>query len=415
MKDRPVSVILVGLGGMGRAYLECLLEEFPRSRVWIQAAVDPFLRSPEVLSRLKAEGIPLVPSLSETPAAGRRPDCIILCSPIQHHVPQACEALSLGAHVLCEKPLGATVQEANRLIQAKNEAHGWVMVGYQWSFSRAIRGLKKDILRGAFGRPLRFRTLCLWPRDQAYYRRNDWAGRLKDPEGAWVLDSPANNAMAHFLHNLFFLLGDRMDESAFPEEVTAELYRAYPVENFDTVACRARTRGGVEVLFYASHAVSQDVSPRFVLEFEGATVRFGEDGDEIAAFPRSGTPRVYGSPESEHPLHKLFVALQRVRVPGPVVCGPEAARAQTLCVNGIQDSRPEIVPFPETLIQKSPGEDRLWVEGLGEVLCECYRKALLPSETDVRWAAPGKRVNLRNYRYFPGGQPPRGRAEVGET
>jgi len=42
------------------------------------------------------------------------------------------------------------------------------MIGYQWSYSEGIQSLKKDILSGLFGKPIRMKSLCLWPRDFAY-------------------------------------------------------------------------------------------------------------------------------------------------------------------------------------------------------------------------------------------------------
>ncbi len=44
-------------------------------------------------------------------------------------------------------------------------------------------------------------------------------------QGRLVLDSPVNNACSHYLHNMFYVLGDRLDRSDQPKWVTAELYR----------------------------------------------------------------------------------------------------------------------------------------------------------------------------------------------
>jgi hypothetical protein len=55
-------------------------------------------------------------------------------------------------------------------------------------------------MKGMLGRPKRLKTLVLWPRDFAYYNRNDWAGKKTDQNGRPVLDSVAHNATSHFLH-----------------------------------------------------------------------------------------------------------------------------------------------------------------------------------------------------------------------
>jgi hypothetical protein len=256
---------------------------------------------------------------------------------------------------------------------------------------------------GIFGKPVQLKTLCLWPRDEAYYKRNDWAGKIKDSQEKWVLDSPANNAMAHFLHNLFYVLGDKLDGCAMPSEVTAELYRAYPIENYDTAACRAFTPDGVEILFYASHTTSGDLGPMFTMEFEKATITFGDVADDVIAMDRKGNTKRYGSPEAEHPLLKLFEAVRTIREPGTILCGPEASIAQTLCMNGMQESVSEIIDFSTSKIDSDPECSRRWVKNLLQELESCYKRGILPSEAGLDWACSGKSVNLENYHHFPGG------------
>jgi hypothetical protein len=180
-------------------------------------------------------------------------------------------------------------------------------------------GLKRDLLEGRYGRPLRLATLCAWPRDRAYYRRNSWAGRLRDRDsGAWVLDSPANNAMAHFLHNALFVLGPAMAHSALPAAVTAELARAYPIDSADTAACRVMTDGGCEVLFLASHVTERPIEPRFASN-AGRGHRTARP--TAASWGRRRPVTEYDDPDATHQFHKLFVAIDR---PGPGV-SPRAA------------------------------------------------------------------------------------------
>ncbi len=399
---------------MGLHYLKALLEEFSSDEVELRAVIDPYPEKSERYAELKKRKIPVFSTLNEFYESGKTADLTIISSPIHYHVPQSCEALQHGSPVLCEKPISATIQDADRLIQERDKANRWVMIGYQWSYSKAIQDLKRDIIKGLFGQPIRLKTLCFWPRGEDYYSRSNWLGRKKDEEGGWILDSPANNAMAHFLHNLFYILGERPDTSARPGEVTAELYRAYPIENFDTVACRAFSQEGTELLFYASHVTHVDKGPEFCFEFEQAIITYDTISDDIIATDRKGKEKNYGSPEESHPLRKLSEAVAAIRQPKPVICGLEAARSQTLCVNGIQESFPEVTEFPESMIQKEVQEGRLWVDGLEEAFSECYRKGILPSEGNFSWAHAGRAVDLRDYHYYPGGIPPADRADKSE-
>lgn len=405
IEPKPVSVVMVGIGGYGCSYLKTLLEGFPPGDIELCGSVDPSAEKSELYRELKRRKVPLFTTLEDFYTAGNFADLAVISSPIHFHVPQSITALQNGSHALCDKPLGATVQEAKDLIRVRDASGKRVKIGYQWSYSPSIQTLKKDIMKGLFGRPKRLKTLCLWPRDWDYFHRNDWAGKKRDNSGRWILDSPVNNAMAHFLHNLFYLLGDEISSSACPKEVTAEIYRVYPIENFDSAACRILTQQNTELLFYGSHATYADRGPIFNLEFEDAVISYGEFSDKIAAKDNKGAEKNYGSPEKDHPFLKLFEAVDSVKHPKPDVCGPEAAFSQTLCMNGIQESVPEILTFPKSLIHEENTQGRIWIKGLDEVLYRCYQQGVLPSEIKVRWAKKGKTINLENYHFFPGGEP----------
>ena len=397
-----VSLVLVGAGGMGSCYLNALFRDFASSNVVLRGVVEPRPERSASYEELLDRGISLYPTLFDFYRKSPPVDLAIIASPVHYHVIQSIFALRRGSCVLCEKPVSATVQDARRLIAEARSTRLWVKIGYQWSFSEAIRTLKEDIIRERFGRALCLKTLCFWSRDLTYFHRNNWAGKIKDEEGHWVLDSPANNAMAHFLHNAFYILGERRDSSAMPHAVTAELYRAYPVENYDTIACRAWTVEGTEILFYASHSTYKDLGPMFTIEFEKGIVSFGEDGDTIVAHTDKGEEIDYGSPE-KNPFQKLSDSLSAVHSVRPIICGPDASVAQTLCVNGIQESMPTVCSFPEAKVKKD--KSRIWADGLAEEFYECYKRKVLPSESGLSWAIRGKRVELDNYDSFPRGIP----------
>ena len=221
------------------------------------AAVDPYADTSPYLAELARRGIPVFTAPSPrrciASAIRRRPRRRLLPDP-PALPPTPPRPSAHGSHVLCEKPLCVTPDQAREMMRARDAAGRQVSIGYQWSFSPVIQRLKRDILAGVLGEPRRLSTMVLWPRDETYYRRNRWAGRLYTGQGHPVFDSPVNNACAHYLHNMLYVLGDRVDASAAPARVTAELYRANGIETYDTAALRCWTSGGVEIVFVVSHA-----------------------------------------------------------------------------------------------------------------------------------------------------------------
>ncbi len=213
--------------------------------------------------------------------------------------------------------------------------------------------------------------------------------------------------MAHFLHNLLYLGGPDIHLSARPRTVQAELYRAYPIESCDTAACRVTTDTGLEVLMYASHVTETAIEPRFTLEFETASVTFDAMAGGIIARDAAGHVKRYGAPDDSPQFKKLFDAVSAIRSPATVVCGPEAALAQTLVVNGMHESVCEPISFPDAVVVSDDQAGRRFVPELDETLSRCHERHLLPSEADISWARAGVPVDLDGYDAYPRGGPGR--------
>jgi predicted dehydrogenase len=395
MKEK-VTLAVIGIGGFGNSYVSELLDAPNQGDFAVVAVADPNPQACTRLPELKARGVAVYESSTALYTA-HQPDLVVLCSPPQLHARQTLEALAHRCRVLCEKPLCSSPEEIRLMSDAEAAAGLPVAIGYQWSFNPAIQELKADIGAGKFGKPLRLRTLVLWPRSEAYYSRNRWAGRKRDVQGDWVLDSPVNNACAHYLHNMFFVLGDKSHTSAVPRTMTAEIYRAYSIENYDTAAVRCITAEGVELLFVVSHAIENGRGPDFAYEFERATIEFSDcAGDHISVRYKDGSSRSYGSPHAE-PMRKLWYTVESLRKPNPPLCGIAAAASHTRCVWAIQESMPDIIDFPSTLIDVKgtpPGVQRN-VLGLHEALTDCYSSWRLPSELGLQWARSGRPVQLK--------------------
>ena len=206
----------------------------------------------------------------------------------------------------------------------------------------------------------------------------------------------------------FFCSANGSIAARLPVEVTAELYRANPIENFDTCVCRSRTADSTEILFVVSHATEKKIGPWFSFEFDRAVIRLDDAHPQITAEFHDGSVRLYGHPDDDPQEKKLWDFLTSIRAGKPVACGPEAASAQVLCVNGMQESMPEIVVFPDRMIRSRREPDNRWVtvEGLETALVGCFERNAMPSEMGMPWSVRASRVDLNPYDFFPKGDHP---------
>ncbi len=78
-------------------------------------------------------------------------DAVAIATPISTHFPLAREALRAGKHVLVEKPLAATVPEAEELVRLAAAAGRVLMVDHTFIYTGAVRKIRELIQAGEVG------------------------------------------------------------------------------------------------------------------------------------------------------------------------------------------------------------------------------------------------------------------------
>lgn len=400
-----IPLLLVGTGGYAGAYVDELLHKPRARRFQLVGAVDPYAAQSSSGRELIESGVPVYDTLEEF-YGEHRAQLAFLVTPICLHARQAEYCMEHGSDVLCEKPLSGSLKEAGDMMAARDRTGRRLAVGFQWSFSEGILQLKRDILNGVYGKIRRIRTLVYFPRNLDYYHRGTgWAGKRRLDTGEWILDSVASNAAAHYLHNMLFLTGKQTDQSAKPEKMEAEVYRANAIEMFDTCALRIYTDEGTELLFYASHAIPYeepyDNCMEFILEGEKGTVamRGGKKGESMVGQQNGGERILYPAPGSDN-MRKLYCMADAVQKGSPLPCVPETALPHLKCISALADSFPQTPKFPEEWIRYVEKDRQYICEGLGEILRECYLEGRLPwelrDEKHAAWSEKPHEINMKN-------------------
>lgn len=382
---REITIALCGANGFGLFYVENLLEGAGEHAVRFVACVDT--AEPRKRAELENAGVRIFTSLEAMYDALPCPDLVIVSTPIGCHSEHTLLCLSKGSHVLCEKPVASTVEDARAMQAAADEAGLILSIGYQWSYSPAIQELKRLVMSGALGESQCLKTLVMWPRTEKYYGRNAWAGAIKDERGGWVLDSPVMNAVSHYLHNALYVLGDEVGSSASFTGLEAELFRAYPIENYDTAALRMKTPQGATVLFYTTHVAKTFIGPMLNFRFDRATVTFADynlrdGGPNTGIVVRHDDGRVdnLGNPFVGS-AGKIWQTVDAIREGGETPCGAGAATPHLEAVHAAQ--RFPIKSFGPDRVERLAARDgtcQLWVPGLEPLLVACYDQEVLPSE-----------------------------------
>lgn len=132
------NLIHVGLGGWGMDW-ETTALRVTRDRVKTVAVVEAYEPALEqAKTTLKLRDDQCFPSLDDALGAVDA-DAVLITAPMEAHVPLAITAMEAGLHVLVEKPLAATVDEAREAIRVSEETGKVLQVSQNYRFYPAAR------------------------------------------------------------------------------------------------------------------------------------------------------------------------------------------------------------------------------------------------------------------------------------
>lgn len=383
----PARAALIGVSGYGRIHLHLLRELQARGAVRLTAAViiNPDEEA-QAVAELRAGGCRIHADYRTMLAAeAGRLDLCCIPTGIPWHAPMTIAALQAGAHVLVEKPLAGSLAEVDAIRAAERATGRWVAVGFQDIYQPQIAWLKQQLLAPAIG-PLRsLRFVGMWPRSQGYFSRNDWAGRLT-AEGRMVLDSPLNNAFAHFVNLALFLTGDAPARSAGVRELQAELFRARAIESCDIAVVRAVSDTGARLFVGATHACCVTHEPEIVIEGErGRAVWSHERFCRIE--PADGAPGERPLPDAmDARRHMLAAVLRRLRDPAVMICDTAMAERHAAFIavmhaaTAIRTVAPAMIDW--TVLPGDPAPVPC-VRGLEKNLMAAFERGCLLGETGL--------------------------------
>ncbi len=395
-----VRLGMVGMGGYAAAVTDRILNDPSSARdgMHLVAACDRAPETlPERLEKLAAAKVEIAESF-DAMLADPRIEAVWLPLPIQLHRDYTERALAAGKHVICEKPAAGSVQDVDAMIAARDRSGLQCLIGFQDLYQPAVHELKRRLLSGQLGAPRHASVLGCWPRSTAYFGRSNWAGKMR-VDDTWVLDSPANNAMAHPIHLALFLLGDSEHQSASPVSVEVELYRANRIENYDTCTIRAILPNSVDLLVAMTHACEVTIHPTIIITTDRTTIQVSHQADIVYG---EGDDRVVLPLHRGDPWHVPRAIARRLRSESAdPVATLEMARAHTLLINAASQTTP-VLPIPNDFIDEKEDGTRI-VKNFESVLGTCIeRRRLLHESRQVDWSSPPGRMELGNYTHFTG-------------
>ena len=143
-------------------------------------------------------------------------DACAICTESGYHTDISLNCLTQKKHVLVEKPMAMSLQDADKMIASAKENKVKLSVCYQNRFNPTIQKLRQAVDEGQFGRIFAGTARILWSRNREYYDKANWRGTWKLDGGClinqcthnidllqWMIDSEINSVYGqtgNYLH-----------------------------------------------------------------------------------------------------------------------------------------------------------------------------------------------------------------------
>ncbi len=153
--DRELQLAVVGVGRMGLTHAENLAHRTRGARL-VAVTTSSAERAESVRRRCGA--VPVYDTLDRLIEAESL-DAVIISSSTSAHVANVERCAAAGLHILCEKPLGLSLDDCSRAVNAVEKAGIKLMMGHTRRFDTGYQEAKRLIASGAIGRPVLYRSI----------------------------------------------------------------------------------------------------------------------------------------------------------------------------------------------------------------------------------------------------------------
>ena len=230
------------------------------------------------------------------------------------HAQNTIDITPYGKHIVVEKPMALTLDDADRMIEACDKAGVRLFVVKQNRFNYPVVKMREALEKGRFGKLVLGTVRVRWCRTQEYYDQASWRGTWEHDGGVFA------NQASHHVDLLQWMMGDV--ESVYAKTATALVN----IEAEDTGVVVLKFKNGALGVIEATTATRpKDLEGSISVLGEKATVEIGgfavnemkiwnfieeeESDKEVVDKYKVNPPDVYGFGHTEY-LNNVVAAIK---------------------------------------------------------------------------------------------------------
>lgn len=259
-EDQKVKFAVVGAGHIGKRHAEMIRRE---SEAELVALCDS--RSMEECDA-QLLNVPFFNSIEELLNSGLEFDVVNICTPNGLHARQSIAALENRKHVVCEKPMGLSKDECEKVIFKSLQVSKQVFCVMQNRYSPPSEWIKSVVDGGILGKTFMVQLNCYWNRDDRYYKKGSWKG-TSDLDGGTLFTQ-----FSHFIDIMYWLFGDIKNiQGKFADFTHQDLttFEDSGFVSFDFI------NGGMGCINYSTSVADKNLESSITIIGEKGSVKIG--------------------------------------------------------------------------------------------------------------------------------------------
>lgn len=257
---KKIRFAVVGCGHIGKRHAEMIVRDAGAELV---ALCD--IRSKGELG-IEAYDVPFFPSLNELLQADLEVDVINICTPNGLHAGMAIQAIESGHHVVIEKPMALTLQDAEKVVYTSLRYQKQAFCVMQNRYSPPSIWIKEMVDSGRLGNIYMVQLNCYWNRDNRYYKAGGWHGDAQLDGGTLFTQ------FSHFIDIMYWLFGDICHIQAKFADFNHQNLTAFEdsgLITFDFI------KGGMGCLSYSTAVWDKNMESSILIIAENGSVKIG--------------------------------------------------------------------------------------------------------------------------------------------
>lgn len=211
-------------------------------------------------------------------------DAVSVCTPNYLHAPISIDALNAGKHVLCEKPMATSSEEAAQMIEAAKKNGKKLMIGHNQRFVKSHQKARELIKSGEVGKIYSFRSAFGHggPEQWSVDGKESW---FFQKEKAFI--GAMGDLGVHKTDLLRYVLGEEFVEVGAFVETNAKDF----ADVDDNAVCVLKTESGVIGTLAASWAYTSKEDNSTIIYGEKAILRL-EDHPQYSLIVQYATGEI---------------------------------------------------------------------------------------------------------------------------